>query len=205
MSAHLMLMLTWILFGFIHSLTAATSFKQRLVRVGKWVPRYYRLLYNGLSLLTFLPVWLVFRAAPNQKIGVWQGSNNLGMFLIGLGLFVGAIALAGYDLVEFTGFPARQPDAKPDALRQQGLLRYVRHPLYLAMLVILTGLFVREPSWRSLLFSGFGFLYLRIGIFFEEQKLVRVFGQSYRNYQRKVPMLLPFITNKNRRSMDPLN
>jgi protein-S-isoprenylcysteine O-methyltransferase Ste14 len=191
MSEYLLLGLVWFLFGCIHSLTAASRFKQRAMRLGAWVARYYRLLYNGLSLLTFLPVLLTFSMAPVQPVGEWVGSTFLGMTLIGLGSVLGLIALAGYDLVEFSGLPPRHPDPTTESLRQQGLLRYVRHPLYLATLVILLGLFVLEPSWRSLLFSGFGFLYLRIGIYFEEQKLVRAFGQPYRDYQRQVPMLLP--------------
>lgn len=192
MPEYLLLGLAWFLFGCIHSLTAASWFKQRVVCLGGWVTRYYRLLYNGGSLLTFLPVLLTYREAPVQPVSEWAGSPYLGGTLIGLGSVLGLIALAGYDLAEFSGFPPRQPNPTNESLRQQGLLRYVRHPLYLAILVILLGLFVREPSWRSLLFSGFGFLYLRVGIYFEEQKLVRVFGQPYRDYQRQVPMLLPF-------------
>ncbi|WP_461128582.1 methyltransferase family protein [Spirosoma aerophilum] len=197
MLAHIYLGLTWFLFGFIHSLTAATGFKQRLMSWSDWVTRYYRLLYNGLSLLTFGLVWLAYRKAPVQIVSVWTGAAGTGIALIGLGLLLGIVALAGYDLAEFSGFPPRQPDTKSNSLRQDGLLRYVRHPLYLATLVILIGLLVREPSWRTFLFSGFAFIYMRIGIYYEERKLVRVFGQPYRDYQRNVPMLMPFTIRRN--------
>lgn len=194
MSAYIPLFLAWLLFGALHSLTAATAFKQRAFKAGARFVRYYRLFYNAVALLTFLPVLLAYATAPSQTILTWAGSEMIGLGLIGLGVVLGLIALRGYDLAEFTGWPPRQTAAEPETLRRQGLLRYVRHPLYVALLIVLAGLLVRQPTWVNLLFGGFAFLYIRIGIYFEEQKLLTVFGLQYRQYQKQVPMLLPFST-----------
>jgi protein-S-isoprenylcysteine O-methyltransferase Ste14 len=43
---------------------------------------------------------------------------------------------------------------------------------------------------RLILWSIFS-LYLVIGAYFEEQKLLREFGQEYAEYQAKTPMLIP--------------
>ena len=192
MSAYFPLVLTWLLFGLMHSLTAAHSFKQRVLGHRKALTGYYRLVYNGFALLTFVPVWLAYRAAPRQYATTWSGSDLGGWSLIVVGVAVGLIALRGYDLAEFTGWPPRSTTAETGVLRQQGLLRIVRHPLYAAILLVLAGLFMREPSWANLLFGGLAFLYIRIGIHFEERKLIAVFGDEYRRYKTRVPMLLPF-------------
>ncbi|MBC3787024.1 methyltransferase family protein [Spirosoma utsteinense] len=192
MSAYVPLFLAWLLFGALHSLTAATAFKQWAVKAGARFFRYYRLVYNAVALVTFLPVLLAYGAAPRQTILVWTGSEMIGLGLIVLGVVLGVTALRGYDLAEFAGWPPRQTAAKPETLRRQGLLRYVRHPLYVALLIVLAGLLVRQPTLTNLLFDGFAFLYIRIGIYFEEQKLLTVFGHQYRQYQKQVPMLLPF-------------
>lgn len=192
MITYVPLLLTWLLFGVLHSLTAANPVKQWLLTRRTALVSYYRLLYNGLALLTFLPVWLAWRAAPQRYIGSWGGSAVGGWALIGLGLAVGLVALQGYDLAEFTGWPPRPTNAQHGVLRQQGLLRIVRHPLYVAILLVLAGIFLREFTWANLLFGGLAFLYIRIGIYFEERKLITVFGDQYRQYKTRVPMLVPF-------------
>lgn len=187
---YLPIIFAWAFFGLMHSITASTPVKRWVLGANVWFARYYRLAYNGLSILTFLPVLAAYRMIPQRAVGQWEGKNSLGFLLIGLGIFLGLIALSGYDMAEFTGFPPRRPQytAKNETLRQQGLLRFVRHPLYLAMILILAGLFVRQPSWANLVLGGFAFIYLRIGIYFEEQKLIVEFGDQYRSYKTQVPI-----------------
>ena len=191
MAAYVPLFLTWLLFGCLHSLTAANAFKRWVLNRWRSLTPYYRLLYNGFALLTFLPVWVAGRVAPRQYVTAWSGSDVLGWLVLVAGLAVGLIALRGYDLAAFAGWPPRPVNAEYGTLRQQGLLRLVRHPLYAAILLVLAGIFLREPTWTNLLFGGFAFLYIRIGIYFEERKLIAVFGDEYRRYKTRVPMLLP--------------
>ena len=100
-------------------------------------------------------------------------------------------ALKYYDMAEFTGWPPAKQSGQVGTLQQRGLLHYVRHPLYSGILVGLVGLVVYQPDWKHLIFSLAAFGYIRIGIYFEERKLIRTFGDAYVHYRQRVPMLIP--------------
>jgi protein-S-isoprenylcysteine O-methyltransferase Ste14 len=70
-----------------------------------------------------------------------------------------------------------------------GLHRYVRHPLYTTSLIVLY--LVSPMTVNRLAFVIGVHLYFFVGSIFEERKLVCEFGEAYRQYQRKVPRLLP--------------
>ncbi|SOD81589.1 methyltransferase family protein [Spirosoma fluviale] len=189
MTAYFLICLSWTLFGAFHSITATNWFKNLCFR---YVPHcYYRLLYNGLALFTFIPVVQTLRLAPAEPIGDWIGSVWIGGYLLAVGAFISFIALRKYDLAEFIGWPVDHQTAAHNQLQQSGLFGYVRHPLYLGALVGLAGLIALQPYWKHILFSLAAFGYIRIGIFYEERKLIATFGRQYLQYQQRVPMLVP--------------
>ena len=62
----------------------------------------------------------------------------------------------------------------------RGLHRYVRHPLYSALFLCLWGL-VQDPL--SLATALWGSLYTLIGTYFEERKLISLYGEAYQTIQ----------------------
>jgi protein-S-isoprenylcysteine O-methyltransferase Ste14 len=74
-------------------------------------------------------------------------------------------------------------------LQTPGLYRYVRHPLMTGLLVA----FWATPRMTAghLLFAAGMTAYVLVGLRFEERDLVRAFGDRYRTYRERVPMLLP--------------
>jgi protein-S-isoprenylcysteine O-methyltransferase Ste14 len=54
-------------------------------------------------------------------------------------------------------------------------------------------MFVTDASTRSLTSAIAITIYLFVGIYFEEKKLIEVFGEKYKKYQHDVPMLIPFL------------
>ena len=85
---------------------------------------------------------------------------------------------------------ARGRVAKDDAFVIRAMYRIVRHPLMLGFLIA----FWVTPTMTigHLLFAAVVTGYIVVAVkFLEERDLVAVHGDTYRDYQRKVPMLLP--------------
>lgn len=175
-----------------HSGMVRKSFQRRLESI---VPGHYHgaiyAIASGLFLLALLLFW--------QPSGVTLVSvqGPLRWFLRGsyfgatLGFVWGVSALRSFD-----GFGTQPVKAailgttlKAVPLSIRGPYRWVRHPLYSSVLVMLWSYpdltadrFLLNVSWTIWIFAG---------AVLEERDLVATFGESYREYQRQVSMLLP--------------
>jgi protein-S-isoprenylcysteine O-methyltransferase Ste14 len=106
-------------------------------------------------------------------------------------------ALRQYNLSEFSGFSYLKEKTKHQAenLNTSGLNAYVRHPLYFASLIFFWGLFLAVPNNAVLVLAIISTFYLIVGTMLEEKKLVKIFGEEYIAYQKRVPMLFPAFAN----------
>ncbi|MEM9751594.1 MAG: isoprenylcysteine carboxylmethyltransferase family protein [Pseudomonadota bacterium] len=110
-------------------------------------------------------------------------SNSMGLILIALAVFLGGAA-AGLFLRSGEGLP---PSTPTNQVFETGPYRFTRNPIYLAMAMILLGLFLMSRSaW--LLAATFIFTYLiqNMVIRKEEAYLTRKFKDAYKDYQRRV-------------------
>lgn len=144
-------------------------------------------------------------AALFALILLWQPSDRVLFSLHGparwLSFGLSALAVAGFawgvhSLHGFDPFGTlplkghvRDASPRPVALVVRGPYRHVRHPLYLFMLV----LFWSTPrlSTDRLLFNVLWTAWIVVGTKLEERDLLAEFGDSYRRYQLRVPMLVP--------------
>jgi protein-S-isoprenylcysteine O-methyltransferase Ste14 len=77
---------------------------------------------------------------------------------------------------------------------QSGAYRYVRHPIYASMLCMLLGTgFLIAPMWALLIALIFFLIGLEIRVRIEDALLASRFGETFRDYQRRVPAYLPFV------------
>ena len=76
---------------------------------------------------------------------------------------------------------------------QSGPFRFVRHPTYFSMVLETAALGLLCSAWWMLAVIPLAFipaLVMRLRL--EEPALVEKFGDAYRAYQRRVPMLIPY-------------
>ncbi|BBO85121.1 hypothetical protein DSCO28_56870 [Desulfosarcina ovata subsp. sediminis] len=120
--------------------------------------------------------WLMTALFLSAGIGAWWGSRALGEF----------DALGVQPAIRAFG---RDRSATPMDFKVRGPYRWVRHPLYLCSLIIIwTG---SVFTLDRLLHNGLWTIWIIIGATMEEQDLTDCFGDAYRAYRKKVPMLLP--------------
>lgn len=193
MSPLLLFSLALIGYYAIHSLLASNQFKKALI--GKAIPlRLYRLFFNTVSIGLIYPLYLLFENV--DKVLLFEGSSLsqiAGGVLALAGIILAPIALSNYQMSEFVGLHQLQRNEQPEGgqLQTGGLNAYVRHPLYLGVLLIVWGLFLALPMKAVLAIAVVTSMYSVVGTILEEKKLVIEFGEAYVEYQKKVPMLLP--------------
>jgi protein-S-isoprenylcysteine O-methyltransferase Ste14 len=141
--------------------------------------------------------------APGTVVGLlpwlitgWQAGSSRPVALIALGAILiaaGCAALVyafGQFVVDGLGTPA--PPAPTDVLVSRGLYRFVRNPMYLAVLAAVVGqaLLLARPvllAYAAAVCAAFvAFVH-----WYEEPTLRRRYGASYDEYRHRVPGWLP--------------
>ncbi|MBA3447014.1 MAG: isoprenylcysteine carboxylmethyltransferase family protein [Pseudaminobacter sp.] len=111
---------------------------------------------------------------------VAPGYRLIGMLLVLAGLVVLVDAIARFALV-----------APTERLVIGGAYRFVRNPMYVAVLSILVGQALLFAEWRLAAYAGFVVAFVR---HYEEPTLARRYGVEYEAYRRAVPGWLPRLT-----------
>jgi protein-S-isoprenylcysteine O-methyltransferase Ste14 len=181
-------------YGFIHSLLASLWAKAQARRLfGPVADRLYRLVYNGIAVITFLPMLALTAVLPGRILYRLQLPWSL--ILLGVQIFAILILALGVLQTGMGSFMGLRPLISPvgaDApqLVITGLYRFVRHPLYTAGLLFMWASPVMTTNLLALYFGLT--VYIVIGTLHEEYRLRREFGESYRAYCQRTPMLIPF-------------
>jgi len=185
-------------YGGLHSLMASNWAKSHARRlIGSASDRWYRLAFNLLAAILFVPVLVVVALLPGTviyRLGwpwlfAFVGIQVLSLIALALGLLQ-------TDALHFLGVrQLMQPEADtPPRLVVSGLYRWVRHPLYTAGLAFI---WFTPLMSTSLLALNLGLTaYILIGSVFEERRLLSEFGEAYAGYQRRVPRIIPLRWNR---------
>jgi methanethiol S-methyltransferase len=186
------LILSVAVWGIVHSILASRQVKLRISNMfGETGTRLYRLAYNLFSVISLLPsmwLWLVLPDVPVYQIRTpWNTLMYLGQALAFLGLVIGVLQTGVFSFIGLSQL--FEGARKEDVFINNGLYRWVRHPLYLAGLVFIW--LTPTVSKNTLVFFICASLYLVIGAYFEERKLVQQFGPAYLEYKKNTPMLIP--------------
>jgi protein-S-isoprenylcysteine O-methyltransferase Ste14 len=189
----ILLILSSALWVLIHSLLASLKIKEGVLRmIGPSAMNGYRLGYNLFSVISFLPILVLAAVLPDKFLysipGPWVEITLIIQLMAVLALVVGVIQT---DIGSFIGLKQVMGGTINANIVTGGLYRYVRHPLYTAGLVFIWLTPVMTLNRLALYLSLT--IYILIGVYFEERKLLREFGNAYEDYRLKTPMLIPVL------------
>lgn len=187
------------LFAVQHSVMARQGFK-------RWWTRYIPqpIERSTYVLCTNLALALLFYAWQPMGGEIWQVQHPLGqamlytLFALGWGLvFTATLWINHFDLfgMRQVWLYSRNQAYTPLPFKTPALYRHVRHPLYVGWLLA----FWATPTMTSahLLFAATTTIYILMAIQWEEKDLVAIHGQAYKDYQQRVPMLIPALSKEN--------
>ncbi len=165
-------------------------------RMETFIPSHFHEAVFAMVSSVVLIVIVVFWQSSSFVVYELQGS----MYWLARFLFL--LAIAGivwgfYSLKAFDPFGSgsikkymegNEPETYPFSV--SGPYLWVRHPLYFFVLILIWSFPV--VTLDRLLFNLFWTLWMYLGAVLEEKDLVTDFGNEYRQYQKEVPMLIPW-------------
>ena len=192
MLEYLLIILSVALFGVQHSGLSALRVKNRIIdRFGK---EGYATIFNITSIVTFglafLSMWywdwFYFLTSPELIQPL--------LFISGMILLIAGVAvtIAASRVISVSTVADMRTDRMPELITD-GIYARVRHPLYLATLLLFVALMAIYPFPQVIVFSISLSVYILIGAYLEEVKLIDHYGQSYLDYRKQAGFLLPHI------------
>ncbi|MCL5990880.1 MAG: DUF1295 domain-containing protein [Bacteroidetes bacterium] len=82
---------------------------------------------------------------------------------------------------------------KTTILVDEGIFKYIRHPIYGSLIFLTWGIFFKSTNLELLLISIASTVLLYITAKFDEKECIVYFGESYRKYMTLNKMFIPYI------------
>jgi hypothetical protein len=198
------IILIFFAFALIHSITVTMCFKELCRRAfgDTFIRVWYRFLYTSVSGITVVIAVYLIDQVPDRVL--WQGPFWFRLIMHAIqiaGIVFGVRTFQYLDKWEFMGFRqvwryfARNEIAGSlegltlKELVTTGVYGIVRHPLYVAGIIIFT--FSPHITVNGLTITVLADLYFIFGMFIEERRFVRIYGDQYREYMKNVPRMVP--------------
>jgi protein-S-isoprenylcysteine O-methyltransferase Ste14 len=185
-----------ILWGVLHSVLASHGYKGLVRRIAgeEAFERLYRLSYNMFSAASLFPILMMLVTFPDTPLysipSPWLYLTTIIQGLAAMALVAGVMQTGPFEFIGLAQLSG--PIKKESTLVTDGLYARVRHPLYTAGLVFIW--FSPEMTVNRLALWIVFSLYILIGAYFEERKLLRDFGAVYAEYKARTPFLIPKIS-----------
>jgi len=175
----------------VHSWLASTRMKDWAGRqLGEAGVRLYRLVYNAFSVISLMPVLLLWRSLPDRVLYAaappWSYLMVAGQAASLLMLFLAFLQTGPLSFVGITQALGLETSSH---LVTTGFYGLVRHPLYLFGMLLLW--LTPSMSMNQFVISVVLTIYLFVGAILEERRLVRELGVVYEEYMRRIPMIIP--------------
>lgn len=173
----------WSAYFVLHSLLASGEVKDQLGR-----PSWYRAFYSLFSIVSLVPIF--FLRMSIEAHSLFPTSMATKVPSLGFGLAAYYVFREAVKVYNIKAFLLGQKD-QASKLITDGILQRMRHPLYTGAILISLGFFLWNPTDLNGVMVLSWYLYLPIGIWLEERRLVQEFGQAYTEYKSTVPAIFP--------------
>ena len=178
------------LFGIQHSGISALRVKGKII--DRWGKEGYSTIFTVTSILTLVAAflsmnfwnWLYFVIDPSLIQPV--------LFILGILTMIGGIIIAAKasKVISVSTVADMRTDRKPELITG-GLYARIRHPLYLATIMVFGSMVLIYPFPIVFTFVLSMIVYTLIGAYFEERKLIIQYGEEYLEYKKRAGFVLP--------------
>ncbi len=151
--------------------------------------RYRR--YHGISrFFAFESVFILLLLNYNK----WFNSPFTPVHIISwICLIVSVYAvLAGYLLLKKRGNPTVNFE-DTTVLVKTGIYGYIRHPLYLSVFLLGTGILLKDPGTIQIILGLINLVAICVTAIIEEKEMIARFGDPYRLYMKETRMFIPYL------------
>lgn len=119
----------------------------------------------------------------------WKNFSAAALILITSALVIGVWAILAIGITNLTIFPTPKKNIK---FKTSGPYKWIRHPMYTAVIIFSLGLLAMNPVWVMILAFILLVLDLLLKLRYEENKLLLKF-EEYKEYKSKTYRIIPFI------------
>lgn len=153
--------------------------------------KYYRLYYSFFAVLSFAAILIYLLNINSYRLFTTTRLTIIsGIAVAAAGIAIMSVCVGKY-FMQLSGLKGLIHNKTNNELMITGVHKVVRHPLYAGTFIFIWGLLILFPSLSLFISDAIITLYTLIGLRFEEKKLEREFGEAYRAYKEKVPMIIP--------------
>jgi protein-S-isoprenylcysteine O-methyltransferase Ste14 len=100
--------------------------------------------------------------------------------------------ITGYLLLKSMGKPSANFE-NTSLLVKSGIYGYIRHPLYLSIFLLGTGIMIKDSEPVQLALGIINLIAVWITARIEEDEMIEKFGNDYREYMKETKMFIPFL------------